>query len=111
MLGTVEETFPDTAQTYVSAPDTGCTQAFTYRMGNNGDPPSELTVNSLTGKFSLTKDSAVKARYDIEIIVDTTGGVEPHQLIIGNVEIRVVCGPDSTALTNPVLAVLSRAPE
>lgn len=110
MLGTATETFPDSATTYVSSPDTGCTQTFSYRMSNNGDTPSELTMNSLTGKFSLIKDSAVKARYEIEIIVDTTGGIEPHQLIIGNVEIRVVCGPQSTALTNPELSTPTRAP-
>lgn len=109
LFGTETEEFPTAASDYVNAPDALCTQTFSYRMANNGDLPAELTINSETGIFSLLKNQETKAVYEIEIIIDSAGGVEPHQLIIGNVDVKVVCGPESTVLAAPAMEAPSRA--
>lgn len=79
MEGTEEESFPaggSAEYAVVHEPTDGCIQSFDYRMSNAGGKPEELTIDSETGVFTMVKDYESKSIFEIDLIIDTTGGVE-----------------------------------
>lgn len=110
--GTEEETFPSSSAdySYIHAPTDGCTQTFSYAMSNAGVPPEELTIDSTSGIFTIVKDYESKSIYEINLIVDTTGGVNDERLTIPNILINVVCDDHSTDVVAPeALQIKSKA--
>ena len=67
-------------------------------------------MDSVTGIFSLKNDAAIKRRYEVEIDIITTDGVNEYLQTIVGVSIDIVCGPESTKLIAPVMSPLSKAP-
>lgn len=113
---TVDESFPASYHTYVNTPGQpeGCTQTFSYVMSDGSEKPERfnqqlITIDAATGVFTMTKYPIRLLRYFVDIIVDTTGGIEDEQIIIEDVEIAMVCGPESATLTPPDMLVKSKA--
>ena len=93
-----------------------CFQHFSIKMSDDSEPPVRfgeqiITIDEATGVLRIKKDPAALVSYMIDIIVHTTGGIEDEQLILSNVAVGVVCGPDSTRLIPPTLSIKSKAPE
>ena len=99
--------FPDSSANYISPPEEGCIQTFTYWMADGSPNPSELKLNMETGVFTLEIDSAIKRTYNVEIDVRINQrGANPDRHIdatLRGISIDVVCGQDSTVLTAPRL--------
>lgn len=101
--GTEEEMFPAASSDYavIHEPTDGCTQTFSYVMSNAGMQPEELTLNSTSGIFTMVKDYESLSVFELDLIIDTTGGVNDEQLIIPSIFVSVVCDEHSTDLTAP----------
>lgn len=98
---------PAASTDYISQPDftQGCNQTFAVRLANGRPLPDELVIDELTGIITLTNDATIKRSYDLEIDIRTTDNIpENHiDLTVTGITIEVVCGPDSTTLTPPVM--------
>jgi len=66
-----------------------------------------LTIDSMTGVFSLVNNAYVKTVYEVEIDILTTDGINDVIQTVTGVTINMICGPNSTTLTKPELAFLS----
>jgi DUF4097 and DUF4098 domain-containing protein YvlB len=100
---TEEESFPSASSDYstIHEPTDGCTASFSYEMTNGGVNPAELTIDPVSGIFTIVKDYERKSVYDVDILVVTTGGIEEERLTIRDLTVQVVCGDKSTKLTAP----------
>jgi hypothetical protein len=59
--------------------------------------------------LTLTNDATIKTSYDVEITILTTDGTNDMYHSV-SITINVVCGPSSTILTTPAMAILKQAP-
>jgi hypothetical protein len=113
--GSEDQTFPTASSDYANVvvadpPVDGCVQSFSYVMSNAGVAPDELVIDSSTGLFTLQTDYESKSIYEVDIIIDTTGGVNDEQLIISSLVASVVCGDKSTDIIPPTdLKIKSKA--
>ena len=107
LSGRQKHYFPDSSANYISPPEEGCIQTFTFWMADGSPNPSELSLNMETGVFTLEIDSAIKRTYNVEIDVRINQkGVNPDRHIdttLRGISIDVICGQDSTVLTAPRL--------
>lgn len=101
--GTETDTFPAASSDYavIYEPTDSCTQTFSYVMSNAGVQPEELTIDPETGIFTMEKDYESKSIFELDLIIDTTGGVAAEQLIIPSIIVSVVCDDHSTDITAP----------
>jgi hypothetical protein len=72
-------------------------------MNDGSDKPSELTIDSSTGIFTLDNDATIKTTYSVNIEITTTDGTNSETLVVEDVIINKVCGPSSTTFTVPVM--------
>jgi hypothetical protein len=101
----------DSLSGYLSGPSLSCSQSFSYVMKDGSLNPSELTIGSSSGEFSLDAYYNSKTTYVVEITVTTTDGYNPVSITIPDFTISTVCGTSSTTLTVPsVISDLYRIP-
>ena len=103
--GSRVELFPRSSTEYITGPQHGFRQTFTYRMRDGGENPNELSIDPDTGIFRLVVDSS-KAAYAVQIAILTTDDCDAelrHDSCTTtdyvDVTINTVCGQGSTRLT------------
>ena len=77
---------------------------------NGDDNPTELTIDSDTGIFTLVNVATIKTTYEVEIDVLTTDGINHVVYTVSGMTIDTICGPDSTTLTAPIMPFMTKAP-
>jgi hypothetical protein len=75
--------------------------------GDQINPP-ELTIDPVTGALSLETSYLRKTEYTLSIVITNTGGNLDTVDTITDIVIFVVCGPDSTILTEPEIELLQK---
>ena len=95
--------FPESSDKYVESALDGCTHKFTYVMANGDPNPAELTLDESTGIFSLAITRTLKKKYDVNVIIETSGSDVEEKLTVENIQVETLCGPQSTVITNPPL--------
>jgi hypothetical protein len=70
-------------------------------MSDGSFTPSELSIDSSTGIFTLENYASIKTTYEVDIVVTTTDGTNSQVITVPGVMINKVCGVGSTTLTAP----------
>jgi hypothetical protein len=70
-------------------------------MSDGSYTPSELSIDSSTGIFTLENYASIKTTYEVDIVVTTTDGINSQVITVPGVMINMVCGVGSTTLTAP----------
>lgn len=70
-------------------------------MSDGSYTPSELSIDSSTGIFTLENYASIKTTYEVDIVVTTTDGINSQVITVPGVMINKVCGVGSTVLTAP----------
>jgi hypothetical protein len=70
-------------------------------MSDGSYTPSELSIDSSTGIFTLENYASIKTTYEVDIVVTTTDGINSQVITVPGVMINKVCGVGSTTLTAP----------
>lgn len=70
-------------------------------MSDGSYTPSELSIDSSTGIFTLENYASIKASYEVDIVVTTSDGTNDQVLTVPGVIVNKVCGLGSTTLTAP----------
>jgi len=103
--GSRVELFPQSSTEYITGPQHGFRQTFTYRMRDDSENPKELAIDPDTGIFRLVVRST-KAAYAVQIVILTTDDCDAelrHDSCTTtdyvDVTISTVCGQGSTRLT------------
>lgn len=80
---------------YVSWPEEGCIQKFSYKL-DDGTTVPEITVNPINGDLTFEAASTRLKTYNFKLIIHTTEAPKDVHTEIEGLSITVTCGPDST---------------
>lgn len=79
-------------------------------MSNGTVTPSELSIDSSTGIFTIENQASIKATYEVDIIVTTTDGINDQVITVPGIVINKVCGANSATLTPPTDTSVKQIP-
>jgi hypothetical protein len=93
-------------------------QTFSYAMSDGSASPPELTIDPTTGIFSLVNKASIKGTYTVDITIVSSDSeewsagstVNDVTHTVTGVEINLVCGPQSTTVTAPLMENLYQIP-